>query len=319
VSRGDEGTDHTESQLTALKGICLSPLGRVHCPRMPDILTAAPAARSYGRGMRLQELAGKVAIVTGGAGGIGRATGELLVAEGASVVIADVDVDRGREVAAQIGEAADFKQTDVSDADEVQALVDFAVDRFGGLDIMFNNAGIGSALKRFLPDDLEDFSRIMSVNLFGVIAGSQRAARYMKDHGGGSIINNASIAAVNAGTGMISYRASKAAVAHATKCMAIDLAPYGIRVNCLTPAHIRTGITTYEMGPVLRYMQPLEREAQPEDVANAVVFLASERAAQVTGIVLPIDGGTTAGPPYAQTKLIMSTAKPPEEATTGTP
>ena len=91
--------------------------------------------------------------------------------------------------------------------------------------------------------------------------------------------------------------------------------PTRIRVNCLTPAHIRTGITTYEMGPVLRYMQPLEREAQPEDVANAVVFLASDRAAQVTGIVLPIDGGTTAGPPYAQTKLIMSTAKPPEGCT----
>ncbi len=179
----------------------------------------------------------------------------------------------------------------MSDADQVQALVDFAVDRFAGLDIMFNNAGIGSPLKRFLPDDLEDFSRIMSVNLFGVIVGAQRAARYMKDNGGGSIINNASIAAVNAGAGMMSYRASKAAVAHVTKCMAIDLAPYGIRVNCLTPAHIRTGITTYEMGPVLRYMQPLEREAQPEDVANAVVFLASERAAQVTGIVLPIDGG----------------------------
>ena len=94
---------------------------------------------------------------------------------------------------------------------------------------------------------------------------------------------------------MISYRAAKAAVAHATKCMAIDLAPYGIRVNCLTPAHIRTGITTYEMGPVLRYMQPLERVAQPEDVANAVVFLSSDRAAQITGIVMPIDGGTTAG------------------------
>ena len=186
-----------------------------------------------------------------------------------------------------IGDAAAFKQTDVSDADQVQALVDFAVDHFGGLDIMFNNAGIGSPLKRFLPDDLEDFSRIMNVNLFGVIVGSQRAARYMKDHGGGSIINNASIAAINAGTGMISYRASKAAIAHASKCMAIDLAPYGIRVNCLTPAHIRTGITTYEMGPVLRYMQPLEREAQPEDVANAVVWLSSDRAAQVTGVVLP--------------------------------
>jgi NAD(P)-dependent dehydrogenase (short-subunit alcohol dehydrogenase family) len=109
---------------------------------------------------------------------------------------------------------------------------------------------------------------------------------------------------------MIAYRASKAAIAHATKCMAIDLAPYRIRVNCLTPAHIRTGITTYDMGPVLKYMQPLAREAQPEDVANAVVFLSSDRAAQITGIVMPIDGGTTAGNSMAQTKLIMSQAKP---------
>ena len=201
--------------------------------------------------MQTQELEGKVAVVTGGAGGIGKATAELLVAEGAGVVIGDVDAEAGQELADSIGDAAAFKQTDVSEADQVQALVDFAVERFGGLDIMFNNAGIGSPLKRFLPDDLEDFSRIMNVNLFGVIVGSQRAARYMKDHGGGSIINNASIAAINAGTGMISYRASKAAIAHASKCMAIDLAPYGIRVNCLTPAHIRTGITTYEMGPVL--------------------------------------------------------------------
>ena len=227
--------------------------------------------------MREHELAGKVAIVTGGAGGIGQATAVLLVAEGAKVVVADIDVAGGEEVARRLGKSAAFKQTDVSDAEQVQELIDYAADRFGGLDVMFNNAGIGTPLTRFLYDDLEDFSRIMNVNLFGVIAGAQRAARYMKDNGGGCIINNASIAAVNAGAGMISYRASKAAVAHVTKCMAIDLAPYGIRVNCLTPAHIRTGITTYEMGPVLRFMQPLERQAQPEDVANAVVFLASDR------------------------------------------
>jgi NAD(P)-dependent dehydrogenase (short-subunit alcohol dehydrogenase family) len=255
------------------------------------------------------EFAEKVAVVTGGAGSIGRATAELLVAQGASVVIADVDVDEGERVAASLGDAAVFQRTDVSDAGDVQALVDRAVDQFGGLHIMFNNAGIGSGLKRFLSDDFDDFQRIINVNLFGVIIGSQRAARHMKDHGGGSIINNASIAAVNAGAGMISYRASKAAIAHATKCMAIDLAPYAIRVNCLTPAHIRTGITNYDMGPVLEYMQPLEREAQPSDVANAVAFLSSERAAQITGIVLPIDGGTTAGPPLAQTKLILSTAR----------
>jgi NAD(P)-dependent dehydrogenase (short-subunit alcohol dehydrogenase family) len=265
--------------------------------------------------MRAQELAGKVAIVTGGAGGIGQATAQVLVAEGARVVIADVDVEAGRAVAERLGDAVAFKETDVSDLDQVQALIEFAADRYGALDIMFNNAGIGSPLQRFLRDDLEDFSRIMGVNLFGVIAGSQRAAQYMKDNGGGCIINNASIAALNPGAGMISYRASKAAVAHVTKCMAIDLAPYAIRVNCLTPAHIRTNITTYEMGPVLRYLQPLDRVAQPEDVANAVVFLSSDRAAQVTGVVLPIDGGTTAGPSYEQTKLIMSTATRPDDAT----
>lgn len=262
--------------------------------------------------MRAQELTGKVAIVTGGAGGIGRATAEVLVSEGARVVIADVDVESGEQLAQSLGDVAVFARTDVSDIDQVQAAVDVAVEHFGGLDIMFNNAGVGSGLTRFLHDDLEDFHRIININLFGVIAGAQRAARYMKDHEGGSIINNASIAAVNPGAGMISYRASKAAIAHATKCMAIDLAPYNIRVNCLTPAHIRTGITTYEMAPVLKYMQPLPREAQPEDVANAVVFLSSDRAAQVTGIVFPIDGGTTAGPPLAQTKLIMTSATPPD-------
>lgn len=259
--------------------------------------------------MNTQELVGKVAIVTGGAGGIGRATARMLVAEGARVVIADLDPDAGSQLATDLGDSAAFQPADVSDADQVQALIDFAVDRFGGLDIMFNNAGVGSDLKGFLADDLSDFNRIMSVNLFGVIVGTQRAARYMKDNGGGVVINNASIAAINAGAGMIAYRSSKAAIAHATKCMAIDLAPHAIRVNCITPAHIRTGITNYDMGPVLKYTQPLEREAQPEDVANAVVFLASDRAAQVTGVVFPIDGGTTAGPPVAQSRLIMSTAK----------
>ncbi|HKY90317.1 MAG TPA: SDR family NAD(P)-dependent oxidoreductase, partial [Nevskiaceae bacterium] len=180
-----------------------------------------------------QELAGKVAIVTGGAGGIGRATAELFVAEGAKVVIADVDTAQGEALAAQLGASARFRRTDVAEETEVRGLVDFAVATFGGLHIMFNNAGIaGKGYDRFLDDDLADFQKVVGTNLFGVMVGSQAAGRHMAKHGGGVIINNASIAAINAGPGMISYRAAKAAVAHVTKCLAIDLAPHGIRVNC---------------------------------------------------------------------------------------
>src|SRR5262245_41141226 len=135
-----------------------------------------------------QELIGKVAIVTGGAGGLGRATVELFVEEGAKVVIADVDTQRGEELAAKLGGAAAFKRTDVASADEIQALVDFTVERFGGLNVMFNNAGISGGMRlRFLDDDLSEFQHVMAVNLFGVMIGSQRAARHMVKNGGGSI------------------------------------------------------------------------------------------------------------------------------------
>src|SRR5438094_10290776 len=155
----------------------------------------------------VRELAGKVAIVTGGASGIGRATVELFVEEGAKVVIADVDADGGEKLAATLAEAAAFKRTDVGDADQIQELIDFAVARFGGLDVMFNNAGISSPKTRFLQADLSEFTRVMNVNLFGVMVGSQRAARYMAANGSGSIINNSSIAGMNAGAGFVTDRA----------------------------------------------------------------------------------------------------------------
>ena len=244
-----------------------------------------------------EDLAGKVAIVTGGASGIGRATVELFCAEGARVVIADVNADLGKEVAGTLGAAAAFHETDVSDPDQVQALVDFAVSQFGGLHVMFNNAGIGSSFARLLENDFADYDRVMSVNLFGVMLGTQRAARYMAEHGGGSIINTASIAALTGGAGPIVYRAAKAAVVHFSRGAAIDLADYGIRVNVIAPGHIQTAITTYDMGPVIEFTQPLQRHGSPEDVAQTALYFASDRSAQVTGVTIPVDGGTVAGPP----------------------
>lgn len=244
------------------------------------------------------ELSGKVAIVTGGAAGIGRATVELFVEEGARVVIADLNVERGEELASRLGGAAIFKRTDVASADQIQELVDFAVARFGALQVMFNNAGIPGAMSfRFLDDTFEDFSRVMAVNLFGVMVGSQRAARYMAKHGGGSIINTSSIAGTNAGGGVASYRTSKAAVIHLTRCLAIELADHGIRVNCIAPGHIPTEIASFDRAPIMRVTQPLPRQGQVRDVAYAALFLAGDRSAQTTGMVLPVDGGTSAGAP----------------------
>lgn len=268
-----------------------------------------------------QELSGKIAIVTGGASGLGRATVELFVQEGAKVVIADVDAARGEELASKLGGAALFKLTDVSNAEHVQAMVDFAVTRFGGLHILINNAGIsGSRHERLLDEDLNDFHRVMAVNLLGVMLGTQRAARHMMRHGGGSIINTASIAGIKAGFGVLTYRGSKAGVIQFSKCAAIDLAEYGIRVNCIAPGGIRTEMTTYAapgmsaelierikkaLGPVTNASRPLKREGKPQDVAQGALYLASDRSAQVTGIVLPIDGGVCAGDSVNHLRALM--------------
>ncbi len=257
------------------------------------------------------ELAGKVAIVTGGAGGLGRAIVERIVEEGAHAVIADVDTEPGEALAAELGTSAAFCRTDVADAAQVQALVDFAVEHFDGLHVMVNNAGISSSQRRFLDDELADFERVMAVNLFGVMVGSQRAARHMASNGGGSIINTTSIGGINAGAGLMTYRASKAAVIHFTRSSAIDLAEHGIRVNCVAPAHVATAINaTYDQAAIVRLMQPLQRMAQPGDVADAITFLAGDRSAQITGIVLPVDGGTTAGPPPIDPKRLMAGREP---------
>ena len=253
-----------------------------------------------------RELAGKVAIVTGGASGLGRGMVELFVEEGASVVIADIDREGGEALAAQLGSAAVFRHTDVSEASEVQAAVDAAVEQFGGLHVMCNNAGVGGSFKPFLEDDFADFDRVMKVNILGVMIGTQRAARYMKQHGGGAIVNTTSIGGINAGAGVMAYRATKAAVIHLTRSTAIELARHDIRVNCIAPAHIPTAINAnLDQSLIVKAMQPLQRLGSPRDVAEAALYLASARAAQITGVVLPVDGGTTAGSPPRSIKDLM--------------
>lgn len=242
------------------------------------------------------ELAGKVAIVTGGANGLGLAMVEVFAEAGAQVVIGDVDIAAGEAVAARMGEVA-FHPTDVAEADQMQALVDFAVARFGGLQVMVNNAGIASSIRRFMRDDFRDFDRVMGVDLYGVMVGTQRAARHMAANGGGSIVNVASVGGVNPGVGLMTYRAAKAAVIHVSRSMAIELAEHAIRVNCLTPGNIPTAINADVVSvEVVNKLQPLRRRGTARDVAEAALYLASDRSSHVTGIVLPVDGGSSAGP-----------------------
>jgi NAD(P)-dependent dehydrogenase (short-subunit alcohol dehydrogenase family) len=270
-----------------------------------------------------KELSGKVAIVTGGANGIGRGTAELFVEEGAKVVIADIDENRGRSLSATLGPATRFKHADVAKREDVQALVDFAVAEFGGLHVMFNNAGVSdSAYGPLLEDDFGHFERVMRINVLGVMLGTQIAARYMATQGGGSVINTASIAGVRAGHGLSTYRAAKAGVIHFTKSAAIELGPFLVRVNCICPGNIPTDMGTFaspapgmtqtdadRIQKVVRAVrmnfQPLKRQGQTRDIGQTAVFLGSDRSLQMTGQVLSVDGGATAGDVRSQIAEIM--------------
>jgi len=260
------------------------------------------------------ELDGKVAIVTGGSSGIGLRTVERFLTEGARVVVADIDRDRGQALVADLGEQAAFVHTDVGQPDQVVALVAFAIERFGGLHVMFNNAGMpGTRHPTLFDEDFSDFHRVMDVNLLGVMVGTREAARHMAEAAGGSIINISSIGGMQFAPSLWAYHLSKSGVIHFTKAAAVGLGRHQVRVNCIAPGNIETPILEQTMASHLpeaeraetmrrirEYIlsqQPLAKQGTTDDMAEAALYFASDRSAYVTGTVLPVDGGLLAGNP----------------------
>jgi NAD(P)-dependent dehydrogenase (short-subunit alcohol dehydrogenase family) len=241
----------------------------------------------------MSRLAGKVALVTGGASGIGRAAARRFVAEGAQVVAGDLNEDLLGALADELGDAVAVRRADVTVEADVEALAALAVERFGRLDIAFANAGIGS-VQRLVDADLELWSRVLDVNLTGPFLTIKHAARRMGE--GGSIVVTASLNAVQAGIGMGAYCSSKAGVAMLAQVAALELGPAGIRVNAVGPGLVRTGLTEaafFLPGIVEGYEEntPLGRHATPEEIAGLVAWLASDESTYVSGSLYLIDGG----------------------------
>lgn len=256
-------------------------------------------------GSRKGALSGKVALVTGGASGIGRATALLLGREGAAVVVQDLRED-GQATAEAIvaaGGRASFVRGDVTRAEDCQAAVQKAVTQFGGLDVLVNNAGI---IRRASVVDTteEEWDRVMAVNVKSVFLFSKAAIPIMVRKGGGVIVNTASGWGLDGGRDAASYCASKAAVVNLTRAMAIDHAEQNIRVNCVCPGDTDTPMLREEarqLGQeVGRFLtrsaaRPLGRMGRPEEIAQAILFLASDASSYVTGTALVVDGGGHAG------------------------
>ncbi len=245
-------------------------------------------------------LAGKAAIITGAARGIGLATAKRFAAEGAAVMIADVIAEAGAEAASALvasGARAAFARCDVGDKAEVDRLVAATVAAFGGVDILVSNAGVTSAGQ--LADVAEeDFDRVVRINLKGVFLCGQAAARQMIAQGrGGAIVNTASVAAELAMPTEMAYAASKGGVRQLTKAMALSLAPHGIRVNAIGPGSVETEMVQnlWSADPELRRQMlsrtPLGRLGRPEEIASVSLFLASDDASYVTGQTIFVDGG----------------------------
>lgn len=251
-------------------------------------------------------LEGKVALVTGGASGIGEATVRLFVAQGARVVIADIQDERGSAIAEALGDAVIYCSTDVCKESQIEAAMATATASFGRLDCVFANAGIVGALGSIAEVPIEEWDFTLAVNLRGAFLCIKHAARVMKEQGGGSIISMVSVAGLQGGLGPHAYAASKSALIGLTKNVAVELAGSGIRVNCIAAGNLATEMVagmvfgdpdkTALVEAGLADSSPLPgRPGLPGDVAQAALYLASDEAGYVTGHTLVVDAGVTAG------------------------
>jgi NAD(P)-dependent dehydrogenase (short-subunit alcohol dehydrogenase family) len=283
--------------------------GRPRCPGLPtwgevlhrQVVQLPQVGQESVRRMREATLQGRVAVVTGGANGIGAATVAELAASGAAVAIADLDESAGVEVARRVG--ALYVRTDVSSSAEVQHLMRSTAERFGGIDILVNNAGV--VLAKSTTDTAEDeWDRVMAINLKGAWLCAKHAIPRIRERGGGAVVNVASNAGLVGFPNAAAYCASKGGLCQLTKAMALDCAPFGIRVNAVCPGHTRSAMSEAfvraQQSPekfledfVVR-QHPLGRMAEPSEIARCILFLASEAASFVTGAVLAADGGFTA-------------------------
>lgn len=253
----------------------------------------------------MAEMAGKVVVITGGASGIGEASARLFIEEGAKVIIADMQKERGRALATELGDAAIFSPVEVRQEEQVKAVIDSAVSKWGRLDCMFNNAGFGGALGPIEDTPVEEFDMTFDVLVRGVFLGMKHAIPVMKKQGAGSIINTGSISAITAGRGPLIYSAAKASVLHLSKVTAISVADSSIRINTICPGYIATPLSTNTVGKPDKlieerldgepFSQPIPRVGRPSDIAEMALFLASDRSTFITGQAIIVDGGAASG------------------------
>jgi NAD(P)-dependent dehydrogenase (short-subunit alcohol dehydrogenase family) len=272
-------------------------------------------------------LDGKVAVITGSASGIGRATAVRFAGEGAAVVISDLNKDGGESAVRDCkehGGRAVFQRADVSAESDVQAMIARAVKEFGGLDIIYNNAGLGGAVGPIEQITVENWDKTFGVLLRGVFLGIKHAAPEMRKRGGGSIISTASVAGIRGFAGLHAYCAAKAGVVNLTRSAAMELAKDRIRVNCICPGGINTPILHRNipggreaMEQFLASGQPIQRAGHPEDIAAMALFLASDDSEWVTGQAMIVDGGLTVGSQFRSADAAAAAAAPTRGAFQG--